>query len=63
MVTLTLFGRQMMLCFVPAETILCVGENKWAVEAVLALSPGLGGNAPALLPALLLSQKDGQEGV
>ena len=56
-------GRQMMLCFVPAETILCDGENKWAVKAVLALSPGLGGNAPALLPALLLSQKDGQEGV
>ena len=56
-------GRQMMLCFVPEETILCDGENQWAVEAMLALSPGLGGNAPALLPASLLSQKDGQEGV
>ena len=56
-------GRQMMLCLTPEATILDNGQTKWAVEAVLALSPGLGGNAPALLPALLLSQKDGQEGV
>lgn len=55
-------GRQMMFCLTPERTILCDGRNEWAVEAMLALSPGLGGNAPALLPASLLNRKDGQEG-
>ena len=55
-------GRQMMLCLLPDETILGDGETERAVEAILALSPGLGGNAPALLPTSLLNQKDGQEG-
>ena len=54
-------GRQMMLCLTPEATILDNGQTKRAVEALLALSPGLGGNAPALLPASLL--EDGQEGV
>ena len=54
-------GRRMMLCLTPTETILDNGQTKRAVEALLALSPGLGGNAPALLPASLL--EDGQEGV
>ena len=53
-------GRQMMLCLKPTETILDDGQTRRAVEAMLALSPGLGGNAPALLPASLL--QDGQEG-
>ena len=55
-------GRQMMFCLTPERTILCDGRNEWAVEAMLALSPGLGGNAPALLPASLLTRKHGQEG-
>ena len=54
-------GRQMMLCLTPEATILDNGQTKRAVEALLALSPGLGGNAPALLPVSLL--EDGQEGV
>ena len=53
-------GRQM-LCLTPEATILDNGQTKRAVEALLALSPGLGGNAPALLPVSLL--EDGQEGV
>ena len=54
-------GRQMMFCLTPETTILDNGQTKRTVEALLALSPGLGGNAPALLPASLL--EDGQEGV
>ena len=54
-------GRQMMLCLTPEATILDNGQTKRAVEALLALSPGLGRNAPALLPVSLL--EDGQEGV
>ena len=54
-------GRQMMLCLTPEATILDNGQTKRAVEALLALSPGLGGNAPALLPVSLLEA--GQEGV
>ena len=36
-------GRQMMLCLTPEATILDNGQTKRAVEALLALSPGLGG--------------------
>ena len=35
-------GRQMMLCLTPEATILDNGQTKRAVEALLALSPGLG---------------------
>ncbi|MFR5794441.1 MAG: sigma-E processing peptidase SpoIIGA [Christensenellales bacterium] len=52
-------GRQMMLCLTPEATILDNGQTKRAVEALLALSPGLG-ERPALLPVSLL--EDGQEG-
>ena len=56
-------GRQMMFCLTPETNHpLTTVEIEWAVEAMLALSPGLGGNAPALLPASLLNRKDGQEG-
>ena len=56
-------GRQMMFCLMPKETILLDGKTERAVKAVLALSPGLGGNAPTLLPTSLLGEGDGQEGV
>lgn len=47
-------GRQMMWCLLPEQTVICFGHHKKACEAMLALSPGLGGDAPALVPAALL---------
>ena len=54
-------GRQMMWCLTPDEIRITEGEKERMVCAMLALSPGLRGNAPALFPASLL-QGNGQEG-
>ena len=54
-------GRQMMWCLAPDEIRIVEGKTERTVCAMLALSPGLRGNAPALFPASLL-QRDGQEG-
>ena len=54
-------GRQMMWCLAPDEIRITEGKTERTVCAMLALSPGLRGNAPALFPASLL-QRDGKEG-
>lgn len=49
-------GRQMMACFVPQVLeVLADGERR-VLPAVVALSPGLGADAPALVPAALLAE-------
>lgn len=49
-------GRQMMWCLKPDTTRILEGGTEREVKAVLALSPGLGKDAPALLPAALLDE-------
>lgn len=47
-------GRQMMYCFSPEEICLVTGKQARSVCAVVALSPAMDRNAPALVPAALL---------
>lgn len=47
-------GRQMMYCFSPEETSLIEGGRRRSVRAIVALSPAMKGDAPALVPAALL---------
>lgn len=49
-------GRQMMEIFVPQETVLFFGGKRRRVLAAVALCSGLGGGAPALVPASLLEE-------
>lgn len=49
-------GRQMMWCFRPDELVIDADGRTCAVRAMLALSPGLSGNTPALIPAALLAR-------
>ena len=48
-------GRQQMQVFVPEEIILEQDGGKRRVQAVIALSPGMEGSMPALVPAALAS--------
>lgn len=52
-------GRQMMQCFLPEETIITLDGERRLVRAAWALSPGLRGNAPALIPSALLAERTG----
>lgn len=51
-------GRMMMWCFSPQEIIVFDGRNQRRVKAVMALSPGLSADAPALFPAVLYDEGD-----
>ena len=51
-------GRQMMACFTPQETWVETESGVHAVAACAAFSPGLGDNAPALLPQALMREAD-----
>ncbi|MFR5786253.1 MAG: hypothetical protein ACLUHE_03325 [Christensenellales bacterium] len=56
-------GRQMMLCLTPeANHPLTTDETERAVEALLALSPGLG-ERPGSAAGLAAERRDGQEGL
>ena len=48
-------GRQMMGCLTPERTLVIIGGDKKRVNAVVALSPGLPPDAPALVPDTLLT--------
>lgn len=52
-------GRQMMQCFLPQETIITLDGEQRRVRAAWALSPGLRGDAPALIPSALLEERTG----
>ena len=54
-------GRQMMWLLAPEEIRISDGKSEQTVCAMLALSPGMQQNAPALFPASLL-QRDRKEG-
>ena len=47
-------GRQMMYCFSPEEVCLITGRQARRADAVVALSPAMKRDAPALVPAALL---------
>ncbi|MBR5559947.1 MAG: sigma-E processing peptidase SpoIIGA, partial [Clostridia bacterium] len=47
-------GRQMMYCFTPEEVCLIAGKQARRADAVVALSPAMKRDAPALVPAVLL---------
>lgn len=50
-------GRQMMACFTPQVLEALADGKRRTLSAVVALSPGLGADAPALVPAALLADK------
>ena len=47
-------GEQMMWCFLPERTVVIVNGRRKRAQAVVALSPGLTGEAPALVPIGLM---------
>ena len=47
-------GTQLMWCFLPQETVLVSSGSRQRVCAAVALSPGLTGDAPALVPLALV---------
>lgn len=47
-------GRQMMDCLTPERVIFNAEGKTWQAPAIVAFSPGLPANAPALVPAALL---------
>lgn len=55
-------GRQMMGCFRPEDIRLTVHGEERAVRALVALSPALGDDAPALVPASLLGTPEPDKG-
>ena len=55
-------GRQMMACFAPQALEVLAGGGRRTLAAVVALSPGLGADAPALVPAALLADKEESTG-
>lgn len=55
-------GRQMMACFTPQVLEALADGKRRTLSAVVALSPGLGADAPALVPAALLADKEESTG-
>lgn len=55
-------GRQMMACFAPQVLEALADGERCALPAIVALSPGLGADAPALVPAALLADKEESTG-
>lgn len=51
-------GRQMMSCLTPERAAVTVDRRRVPVRCVLALSPGLAPDAPALLPLSLLEESN-----
>ena len=51
-------GRQMMQCFAPEETCLSANGKTRRLCAVVALSPAMNRDAPALVPAALLHDEE-----
>ncbi|MDO5377408.1 MAG: sigma-E processing peptidase SpoIIGA [Clostridia bacterium] len=51
-------GRQMMGCFTPELAAVVTDRGRRSLQAAVALSPGLGGDAPALVPGALLSEAE-----
>lgn len=49
-------GRQMMGCFTPEAAAVVTRGGRRRLEAAVALSPGLSGGTPALVPGVLLSE-------
>lgn len=49
-------GRQMMGCFTPEAATLVTDGGRQRLQAAVALSPGLEGGAPALVPGILLAE-------
>lgn len=59
-------GRQMMACFTPQVLEALADGKRRTLSAVVALSPGLGADAPALVPAALLAdieESTGRRGI
>lgn len=54
-------GRQMMSCITPEKVTLYTGGQAMEVSACVALSPGLGPGAPALVPQTLTRPEEGAE--
>lgn len=50
-------GRAMMWCFVPEEAAVFSGGRARRVRAAVALSPGMPGDAPALIPSALMEER------
>ena len=55
-------GRQMMMCFTPQALVALADGRQRTLAAVVALSPGLGADAPALVPAVLLADQEESTG-
>ncbi len=52
-------GRQMMGCFTPDDAAVVTRQGRRRLAAAVALTPGLSGDAPALVPDTLLSGAQG----